>query len=145
MQQLLSPSNTGDRWFAFGLLGSLFSFVIANATVALYTLLAVMVIDVLTGVAVAWQGKEIRSSKLRDGLAKKLISLLLVILAAVLEPQFTSLLPFPFDLSDAAAYAFTLAELVSIVENAARGGVNVPQGLLDILRIAQEKPKETKE
>lgn len=142
MQHLIAPAPDSNRWFMFGFAGSLFSFAIANATVALYTLLAVMLIDILTGVAVAWQRHDIRSAKLRDGLAKKLISLLLVILAAVLEPQFTPLLPFPFDLSDAAAYAFTLAELVSVVENAARGGVPVPQGILDILRVAQEKPKK---
>ena len=117
--------------------------------VILYAL--TMAIDYVTGTIVAFKEKCWSSHVARQGLWKKVGSLLAV-LVAVLTDMLLSIavnyagivLPFTYKslLSPLVLVWYTLTELGSIVENAGRMGAPVPQILKHTLSVLREKTEE---
>ena len=102
-----------------------------------------MGIDYITGLAVAACGKSPKSDTGRlsskigwRGLAKKCVSLLLVLVAVRLDITFgTSYI------RDAVCIAFTVNELISITENAGLLGVPLPTVITKAIELLQSKGK----
>lgn len=100
-------------------------------------LLVVMTADVVTGLIAAGVEGKISSHASLRGLAKKATQLILVLLVAWLTANMSAYLGEGFPGADALAGAFVLTELVSILENAKRVGVNL--GPLErVLAIARQ-------
>ncbi len=90
-------------------------------------LLILMCTDMATGLLAAVVNREVSSSVTFRGVCKKAIVLLMVGAGVALEQQ----LQVPVD--DAIAGFYCAGEVISIMENAARAGLPVPQALKDIL------------
>lgn len=88
-------------------------------------LLILMLADVVTGMIAAAVDGNLSSAASRRGLAKKATALILVMLTAWLSANLTAYLGEGFPGADAVAGAFVLTEVISILENAKRTGVNL--------------------
>jgi toxin secretion/phage lysis holin len=127
-----------------GVVGSFIAGLFGGWDTSLVTLLLFMGIDYITGLAVAACGKSPKSDTGRlsskigwRGLAKKCVSLLLVLVAVRLDITFgTSYI------RDAVCIAFTVNELISITENAGLLGVPLPEILTKAIDLLQSKGKE---
>lgn len=90
--------------------------------------LILMVIDIITGYYNAWKSKKISSSKMRDGLGKKLAELVYIIVGILIS--------YAFNLK-AIGYFISLyivyMELMSIAENCKKLGVDMPEKLKEKL------------
>lgn len=106
-----------------------------SATV--HVLLFMMLIDYITGLVAAFREKCWDSSIAWSGLGKKFVVLLLVVTGSMLQKS--SGLNLPVDLGEAVAFFYVFQELVSVLENAIRCGVPVPDVLVSAL--AKVKPK----
>ena len=93
----------------------------------LQLLLTLMVIDMLTGILAAIYNRELDSSISFRGVCKKAIALLVVAAGAALEPNVG--LP----VADTIAGFYCAGELISVIENAARAGLPVPDIVRDVL------------
>ena len=127
-----------------GVVGSFIAGLFGGWDTSLVTLLLFMGIDYITGLAVAACGKSQKSDTGRlsskigwRGLAKKCVSLLLVLVAVRLDITLgTSYI------RDAVCIAFTVNELISITENAGLLGVPLPGILTKAIDLLQSKGKE---
>lgn len=127
-----------------GIVGSFIAGLFGGWDTALVTLLLFMGIDYITGLAVAACGKSPKSDTGRlsskigwRGIAKKCVSLLLVLVAVRLDITLgTSYI------RDAVCIAFTVNELISITENAGLLGVPLPEILTKAIDLLQSKGKE---
>ena len=129
---------------AVGVVGSFIAGLFAGWDTSLVTLLLFMGIDYITGLAVAACGRSPKSDTGRlsskigwRGLAKKCVSLLLVLVAVRLDIALgTSYI------RDAVCIAFTVNELISITENAGRLGVPLPTVITKAIELLQNKGKD---
>lgn len=127
-----------------GVVGSFIAGLFGGWDTSLVTLLLFMGIDYITGLAVAACGKSPKSDTGRlsskigwRGLAKKCVSLLLVLVAVRLDITLgTSYI------RDAVCIAFTVNELISITENAGLLGVPLPTVITKAIDLLQSKGKE---
>lgn len=105
-------------------------------------LLILMVADLVTGLIAAAVEGTVSSAASGKGLAKKAVALILVMLTAWLSANLTQYLGEGFPGADAVAGAFVLTEIISILENAKRVGVNL--GPLErVLAVARQgRPQE---
>ncbi len=87
-----------------------------------------MVIDIITGYYNAWKNNEVSSSKMRDGLGKKLAELVYIVIAMLISIAFGIKAIFYF----ISLYVIYM-ELVSIAENCNKLGVTMPKILEDKL------------
>jgi toxin secretion/phage lysis holin len=94
-----------------------------------------MGIDVLTGIVNAWVKGEIKSSKLREGLAKKFGEISVIIIGEIFVLGF-GLSNF---LTDGIAIYLIIMELISICENLDKLGVPIPQFIKKALAETNEK------
>ena len=102
-------------------------------------LVFLMVVDIVTGLLVAFQTKAISSDISFKGMSKKAIKLILVMVANVAETYVGGALP----LGEGVAGFYCATEFLSIIENAATAGVPVPKILKDALaKLNPEKPPE---
>lgn len=90
--------------------------------------LILMVFDIITGYYNAWKTKKISSSKMRDGLGKKLAELVYIIVGILISHAF-NLKAIGYFISLYIVYM----ELVSIAENCSKLGVRMPKQLKDKL------------
>lgn len=126
-----------------GVVGSFIAGLFGGWDTSLVTLLLFMGIDYITGLAVAACGKSPKSdtgmlsSKIGwRGIAKKCVSLLLVLVAVRLDITLgTSYI------RDAVCIAFVANELLSITENAGLLGVPLPTVITKAIEILQSKGK----
>lgn len=103
-------------------------------------LIAVMAADLLTGLLAGYITRKLSSDVSFRGLAKKAIVLVLVAVGRLLEPAVG--LP----LGDVVAGFYLVHEGLSILENAARAGLPVPQALREALvKLAPEQRPAPKE
>lgn len=129
---------------AVGVVGSFIAGLFGGWDTALVTLLLFMGIDYITGLAVAACGKSPKSDTGRlsskigwRGLAKKCVSLLLVLVAVRLDITLgTSYI------RDAVCIAFVANEMISITENAGLLGIPLPEILTKAIDLLQSKGKE---
>lgn len=96
----------------------------------LTALLAMMVIDYITGIFKAVCKKTLNSVIGFTGIAKKVLMLSLVALSFIIE----QLLKVPFPLREVVIMFFVSNEGLSILENSADSGLPIPKKLRDILK-----------
>lgn len=90
--------------------------------------LILMVIDVITGYYNAWKNNNTSSSKMRDGIGKKLAEIVYIVVGIVLG--------YAFGMKSIAIFIslyIAYMELVSIAENCKKLGVNMPEKISDKL------------
>ncbi|GAA5417912.1 hypothetical protein Pryu01_02990 [Paraliobacillus ryukyuensis] len=96
----------------------------------LHLLLLLMALDVITGIFKAWKNKKLWSRRSLFGYARKILVLVVIILANVVDQILM--------LNGAVTYATVLFyianEGLSIIENLAAVGVLVPHGLAERLK-----------
>ena len=108
----------------------------------LRVLAILQVLDIVTGIVVACQGRTVRSETAYHGILKKVMVWVLVLTVAVIQDLLEEFFPAvvlgltPFEL---VAAVFAVAEAISITENAAAAGVPIPKFLLNALATAQDK------
>ena len=133
------------EWFCamVGTVGGLIAGLFGGWDAAMLSLLIFMGIDYITGLIVAASGKSLKSnngglsSKIGwRGLAKKCVSLLLVLVAVRLDITLgTSYI------RDAVCIAFVANELLSITDNAGLLGVPLPTVITKAIELLQSKGK----
>ena len=94
-----------------------------------------MLIDFLTGLVNAWKRHEIKSSKMREGLAKKYGESLALIIGELLVIS----IRVPEYFIKAISGYIILMELISICENVDKLGVPIPGFIKRALKKADEK------
>lgn len=126
-----------------GVVGSFVAWLFGGWDTSLVTLLLFMGIDYITELAVAACGKSPKSDTGRlsskigwRGLAKKCVSLLLVLVAVRLDITLGTTY-----IRDAVCIAFVANELLSITENAGLLGVPLPAALKNAVELLQKKDK----
>lgn len=100
---------------------------------------AFVFLDVCMGLCAAFITKTLSSTVSWIGMTKKVAMLLLIAFAAVLEQMGSGGIP----VAKMTAGFFCITEALSILENAARCGVPIPQFLVDTLAQLKTKAKES--
>jgi toxin secretion/phage lysis holin len=100
-------------------------------TLALNMLLILIAADYVTGVFRAIKQQQLASFTGFTGILKKCVILIIVMVANCLD---SSLELAQHYLRDGAIYFYSINEAISILENAATLGVNLPPGLTNILK-----------
>lgn len=112
-----------------------FVYLIGGFDIAIQSLLIVMVVDYLTGIASAIYNKELSSKIGFKGIIKKFCYLLVVALSVVID----NLLGQSGLIRSLVIYFFVANDGLSIIENMAEMGVKLPQKLIDALEQIKKK------
>lgn len=96
---------------------------------------ALMLIDFFSGLLNAWVKHEIKSSKMREGLAKKCGESLVLVIGEL----FTIAIEMPPYFIVALSAYIIIMELISICENLDKLGVPIPNWVKKALKNAEEK------
>lgn len=107
---------------------------------ALQTLCMFMVLDYITGITAAHRNEEVSSSKCRKGINRK-IMILVVVGVAVAIDRVTNAQGM---IRNMVIFFYTSMEGISILENAARMGVPIPEFLTKALIQLKEGNKKSK-
>lgn len=110
-------------------------YVLGGVDIALQSLLIVIVIDYLTGIASAIYNKELSSKIGFKGIIKKFSYLLVVALSVVID----NLLGQSGLIRSLVIYFFVANDGLSIIENMAQMNVKLPQKLIDTLEQIKKK------
>lgn len=104
--------------------------------------LILMAVDIMTGFINAWAKHDIKSSIMRQGLARKFGELVIIGIAQL----FLYSVGLPKGIASGVSFYIGLMELISICENLDKLGVPIPRFVKRALRSAEEKiSKEKKE
>ncbi len=117
----------------FGILTGIIGFVTSlwlGLDVAAQALLVLMAADIVTGVLAGGKAGELDSEVSYRGMRKKAMQAVLVALATYLG----SLPQVGLPLGDGVAWAFCGTEVLSVLENADRLGVKMPQPVVDAMK-----------
>lgn len=110
---------------------------------ALTVLITFMVLDYLTGLMCGMYNKELSSSVGFKGLIKKCLILIVLIVAVLLDRLINE---GTWVFRTLVAYFYIANEGISILENAARLGLPLPEKLIDVLsQLKEGNRKEIKE
>lgn len=101
-------------------------------------LLLLMGLDILTGLLKAWKNKNLWSRKSLFGFARKLLVLVMIIVANVID----QVLYLDGTLTFATVMFYLANEGLSIVENMAQLGVLIPKNIAEKLKHIKENNKE---
>lgn len=110
-------------------------FLLGGVDVALNSLLVVMIIDYITGVASAIYNKQLSSKVGYKGIIKKFTYLCVVALAVVID----NLTGQSGLVRSLVIYFFVGNDGISIIENLAEMNIKLPQKLIDALEQIKEK------
>lgn len=110
-------------------------YLLGGIDVALQSLLIVIVIDYLTGIASAIYNKELSSKMGFKGIIKKFSYLLVVALSVVID----NLLGQSGLIRTLVIYFFVANDGLSIIENMAEMNIKLPQKLIDALEQIKKK------
>lgn len=94
----------------------------ANSYIVFIVPFAMMGTDIITGLSQAWKNHNIRSSKMRDGLAKKIGEIALIFVCALICYCVSA----PKEVYYVVPLYVTLCELLSIIENIDKLGFELP-------------------
>jgi len=136
---LVSIETRGVQFLVKSALGGLIwflSYIFRGLEESMLTLLILQTVDVLAGFIRAGYTKDLSSQELKNGIAKKVLIWLVVVVAA----QVDFMLKLDY-IKQGAIFFFAGAEALSIVENAALCGVVVPEWLRELLRNWHEQQK----
>ncbi len=111
-------------------LGAILGFVFGGMDGMFFALLAVIIIDYITGCLVAIVQKKLSSEVGFKGISKKIIILALVGVAHILDSQ---VIRGGSALRTATIFFYITNEGISILENAGRLGLPLPKKLIDVL------------
>lgn len=100
---------------------------------------AMMAIDIVTGVINAWKQKDFQSTKMRAGLAKKAGELLIIVIGVL----FTYGMGVPDYIIKFISLYIIVMELMSIVENIDKLGVPLPKAIKDVINNAGQGLQDT--
>lgn len=109
--------------------------VLGGWTPAMTTLLIIMGLDVLSGLARAYVQKAVSSSVSWNGMLKKFLVFVIIALACQIDLVMQS----PPLLRNLIVTAFTISEALSVVENVSAAGLPVPEFLKHALAQLNEK------
>ncbi|MGM7683744.1 phage holin family protein [Cytobacillus sp. Hm23] len=112
-------------------IGSFISFLIGGVGLAITILLAMMVIDYVTGLLVGLMNKNLNSATGFKGLLKKMYVLLLISAVYLLEKIAFS----TGYIGDGVTIAYIIIEFISITENGGKLGVPIPQQVRDVIKV----------
>ena len=110
-------------------------YLLGGIDIALQSLLTVIVIDYLTGIASAIYNKELSSKMGFKGIIKKFSYLLVVALSVVID----KLLGQSGLIRSLVIYFFVANDGLSIIENMAEMNIKLPQKLIDALEQIKKK------
>mgnify|MGYP003182374104 CR=1 FL=1 len=110
-------------------------YLLGGVDIALQSLLIVIVIDYLTGIASAIYNKELSSKVGFKGIIKKFSYLLVVALSVVID----NLLGQSGLIRSLVIYFFVANDGLSIIENMAEMNIKLPQKLIDTLEQIKKK------
>ena len=99
-------------------------------------LIALIILDYISGVIAAAVEKRLSSEVGAKGIAKKIFMLLIVALANIVD---TSVIGDGHVLKTVTVVFYICNECISLIENAGRIGVPVPKKLLDVLEQLKNK------
>ena len=116
------------KWLGATVIGTITALWVSLPT-AVWYLLLFMALDYLTGIIAGYKKKNLSSDVGLEGLKKKALVLILVGTAHGVSHA----AELGYDLGAGVALAYTVNEVISIVENCARADVWVPPVLLDAL------------
>lgn len=119
----------------FSVIATIFIYLMGGIDVALQSLIIVMVIDYLTGIASAVYNKELSSKTGLKGILKKFSYLLVVALSVVVD----NLLGQSGLIRTLVIYFFVANDGLSIVENMAEMNIKLPNKLIDALEQIKKK------
>lgn len=119
--------------------GGLVGWYLGGVDPSLYTLLAFVVVDYITGVLRAVNEKTLSSRIGTKGITKKVLIFLLVGVGHMLDVQLGT----GNVLRDAVIFFYISNEGISLLENAVAIGLPVPEKLREILQQLHEKKEET--
>ena len=114
---------------------TIFVYLVGGFDIAIQSLLIVIVIDYLTGIASAIYNKELSSKIGFKGIIKKFCYLLVVALSVVID----KLLGQSGLIRSLVIYFFVANDGLSIIENMAEMNVKLPQKLIDALEQIKKK------
>lgn len=117
---------------------TLISFLFGDMEGMLIALIALIVLDYISGVIAAAVEKRLSSEVGAKGIAKKIFMLLIVALANIVD---TSVIGDGHVLKTVTVVFYICNECISLIENAGRIGVPVPKKLLDVLEQLRDKDK----
>ena len=110
-------------------------YLLGGVDIAIQSLLIVIVIDYLTGIASAIYNKELSSKTGFKGIIKKFCYLLVVALSVVID----NLLGQSGLIRSLVIYFFVANDGLSIIENMAEMNIKLPQKLIDSLEQIEKK------
>lgn len=119
----------------FSVILTTFIYLLGGIDIALQSLLIVIVIDYLTGIASAIYNKELSSKMGFKGIIKKFSYLLVVALSVVID----NLLGQSGLIRSLVIYFFVANDGLSIIENMAEMNIKLPQKLIDTLEQIKKK------
>lgn len=122
-------------------LGTICSFCFGDVDVFLTTLIAMLVIDYITGITAAYINSELNSQIGLKGIIKKVLRLIIVA-AAVQVDRVTGAHGY---IRNTVILFFIANEGISILENAGKCGIPIPKKFLEVLEQLQEKNNGTEE
>ena len=127
---------------AMAAIGGIIGWVWGDFTPLFAALLAFIVLDYITGVSCAVIRKDVSSEVGFKGIVKKILFLVLVGVAHILDAYVLNSTPV---LQSAVMMFFIANEGISLVENAAGLGIPIPQKMLKVLKQLKLKGDETDE
>ena len=119
-------------------LGSGLCYLLGGFDIMMELLLTAMALDFLTGFLKGVKLKKLSSSKARDGMIKKIGTIIVVASAVILDKLFASQGKETY-FRNLAASIFIIVELISLTENVEILGVKLPKRIRDVLIQLRDK------
>lgn len=117
---------------------TLISFLFGDMEGMLIALIALIILDYISGVIAAAVEKRLSSEVGAKGIAKKIFMLLIVALANIVD---INVIGDGHVLKTVTVVFYICNECISLIENAGRIGVPVPKKLLDVLEQLRDRDK----
>ncbi|WP_456273643.1 phage holin family protein [Bacillus sp. AK031] len=97
--------------------------------------------DIITGIVKAWKFGKLRSRSAWFGYVRKMLTFLVIIVANMMD----QVLGLSGVLTFGTVLFYISQEVLSITENLAQVGVNVPKAITDRLQVIEDKSQENKD
>ena len=117
---------------------TIISFLFGDMEGLMVALIALIILDYISGVIAAAVEKRLSSEVGAKGIAKKIFMLLIVALANIVD---INVIGDGHVLKTVTVVFYICNECISLIENAGRIGVPVPKKLLDVLEQLRDKDK----
>jgi len=117
-------------------IGTFIIYYVGGWDISIVTLVTFIILDVLTGIGWGLMSKSLSSEKGFDGMIKKAVILLILVVAVLLDRMLNN---GTWVFRTLVAYYYIANEGISILENAVKIGLPVPQGLTKVLETMKDK------